>query len=85
IEEAGFIVWWDGLLEGGERFARITEEALERAKAVVVLWSAASTKSHWVHDEATVGRDRQRLVPISIDGSEPPLGFRQFQVIDASP
>lgn len=85
IEEAGFIVWWDGLLEGGERFARITEDALERAKAVVVLWSAASTKSHWVHDEATVGRDRQRLVPISIDGSEPPLGFRQFQVIDASP
>lgn len=85
IEQAGFIVWWDGLLEGGERFARITEDALERAKAVVVLWSAASTKSHWVHDEATVGRDRQRLVPISIDGSEPPLGFRQFQVIDASP
>ena len=85
LEDAGFNVWWDGLLEGGERFSRTTEEALLRAKAVVVLWSATSYQSHWVHDEATHGRDHNSLVPLSIDGSEPPLGFRQFQVIDASP
>jgi TolB-like protein/Tfp pilus assembly protein PilF len=85
LEDAGFNVWWDGLLEGGERFAHITEAALARARAVVVLWSATSYRSHWVHDEATVGRDRKCLVPLSIDGSEPPLGFRQFQVIDAAP
>jgi len=36
-------------------------------------------------DEASVGRDEQRLVPISIDGSEPPLGFRQFQVWTSPP
>jgi TolB-like protein/Tfp pilus assembly protein PilF len=85
LEDAGFDVWWDGLLEGGERFAHITEAALARAKAVVVLWSATSYQSHWVHDEATVGRDRNCLVPLSIDGAEPPLGFRQFQIIDAAP
>jgi TIR domain len=84
LEAAGFAVWWDGLLEGGERFSRTTEDALERAKAIVVLWSANSSNSHWVHDEATRGRDRKCLVPLSIDGSEPPLGFRQFQVIEAS-
>src|SRR5688572_13395709 len=84
LERAGYRVWWDGLLEGGERFSRTTEAALEGAKAVVVLWSKTSTGSHWVHDEATRGRDRRCLVPVSIDGSEPPLGFRQFQVIDAS-
>jgi hypothetical protein len=39
IEAAGFRVWWDGLLEGGERFSRTTEDALERARAIVVLWS----------------------------------------------
>ena len=82
LEAAGFSVWWDGLLEGGERFSNITEAALENAKAVVVLWSKTSIASHWVHDEATRGRDRNCLVPLSIDGSEPPLGFRQFQVID---
>jgi TolB-like protein/Flp pilus assembly protein TadD len=84
LAAAGFAVWWDGLLEGGERFSRTTEDALERAKAIVVLWSANSSNSHWVHDEATRGRDRKCLVPLSIDGSEPPLGFRQFQVIEAS-
>ena len=85
LEAAGFSVWWDGLLEGGERFSRSTEDALERAKAIVVLWSATSINSHWVHDEATRGRDRRCLVPLSIDGSEAPLGFRQFQIIDARP
>jgi TolB-like protein/tetratricopeptide (TPR) repeat protein len=84
IEEAGFAVWWDGLLEGGERFSQTTEDALDRAQAVVVLWSKNSVHSHWVHDEATRGRDRRILVPLSLDGSPPPLGFGQFQVIDVS-
>lgn len=82
IEQAGFSVWWDGLLEGGERFSRTTEDALDRARAVVVLWSKTSVQSHWVHDEATRGRDRRILVPLSLDRSPPPLGFGQFQVID---
>lgn len=84
LERAGFSVWWDGLLEGGERFANATETALERARAVVVLWSETSVNSHWVHDESTRGRDSGRLVPLSLDGSEPPLGFGQFQCIDIS-
>uniref|UniRef100_UPI0013DAD669 toll/interleukin-1 receptor domain-containing protein n=1 Tax=Sandarakinorhabdus rubra TaxID=2672568 RepID=UPI0013DAD669 len=79
---AGFDIWWDALLEGGENFLPTTEAALNGADVVVVLWSETSVASHWVRDEATTGRDRRRLVPISIDGSLPPLGFRQFQVID---
>ena len=75
LEAAGYSVWWDGLLEPGERFSRSTEDALARAKAVVVLWSKTSTASHWVHDEATQGRDRRCLVPISLDGSEAPKGL----------
>lgn len=84
LERAGYNVWWDGLLEVGERFSEITERALESAQAVIVLWSQTSVASHWVQDEAGRGRDRRRLIPISIDGSMPPLGFRQFQVIDVS-
>jgi TolB-like protein/Flp pilus assembly protein TadD len=84
LEQAGIKVWWDGLLEGGENFLPTTEAALESADAVVVLWSKVSVESHWVRDEATRGRDRNCLVPLSIDGSQPPLGFRQFQVIDFS-
>ena len=81
LEEAGFSVWWDGLIGGGEQFARSIEVPLERALAVVVAWSKNSLGSYWVHDEAARGRDRSRLVPLSLDGSEPPLGFRQFQTI----
>lgn len=84
IEQAGFSVWWDGLLKGGTRFSQTTEAALDRAKAVVVLWSKTSVNSHWVHDEATRGRERLVLVPLSLDGTPPPLGFGQFQAIDLS-
>ncbi|MEG2941198.1 MAG: TIR domain-containing protein [Thermomonas sp.] len=84
LEDAGYGVWWDGLLEGGERFSRTTEAALDGARAVVVLWSKTSASSHWVHDEATRGRETGRLVPLSLDGSLPPLGFGQFQSIDVS-
>jgi len=82
IEKAGYRVWWDGMLEGGTSFLETTEEALESAKAVVVLWSKNSVKSHWVRDEAMSGRTRERLLPISLDGTMPPLGFRQVQIID---
>ena len=82
LEQAGHSVWWDGLLEGGSRFHNATETALDHARAVVVLWSKTSVASHWVHDEATRGRDSGRLVPLSLDGTAPPLGFGQFQCID---
>jgi TolB-like protein/Flp pilus assembly protein TadD len=84
LEASGHAVWWDGLIEGGARFAETTEQALKDAPAVVVAWSATSIASHWVNDEATAARDRGVLVPVSIDGSVPPMGFRQFQVIDLS-
>ena len=82
LERAGIQVWWDGLLEGGDTFLPTTEAALESADAVVVLWSRTSVDSHWVRDEATRGRERGCLVPLSLDGSHAPLGFRQFQLIN---
>jgi TolB-like protein len=82
IKSAGYHVWWDGMLEGGTEFLDQTEAALESAKAVVVLWSRKAVGSHWVRDEATSGRERERLIPLTLDGTMPPLGFRQLQVID---
>ncbi|GLR47086.1 TIR domain-containing protein [Sphingomonas astaxanthinifaciens] len=84
LEEAGFKVWWDALIPGGHRFGSSISTALEGADAVVVLWSAEAGQSDWVKDEAGYGRDHHRLVPLSIDGTEPPLGFRQIQCIDIS-
>lgn len=84
LEQGGCRVWWDGLLDGGVAFATTTEDELESADAVVVLWSQASVTSHWVLDEATRGRERARLVPVSLDGAMAPLGFRQYQLLDLS-
>jgi hypothetical protein len=84
IENAGYRVWWDGLIDGGERYLNITAAALDSARAVVVLWSKTSVQSHWVQDEAGRGRDRNCMVPVTIDGTMPPLGFGQFQAIDLS-
>lgn len=81
LEAHGISVWWDGMLEVGQAFAHSTEAALETADAVVVLWTQTSIQSHWVRDEATRGRDRGCMVPVSLDGSQPPLGFRQIQYI----
>jgi TolB-like protein len=84
LDANGFDVWWDGRLEGGENYLQTTEAALETSDCVVVLWSATSVESHWVRDEAQRGRERGCLVPLSIDGTMAPLGFRQFQLLDIS-
>ncbi len=81
LEDAGLQVWWDTLIEGGAAFAKTIEAALAASDAVIVLWSRHSVASDWVLDEAARGRDLKKLVPLSIDGTEPPLGFRQYQSI----
>ena len=84
LEFCGLSVWWDGLISGGHEFSERIQKALAEADCVVVLWSKASSQSHWVRDEAGDARDRKRLVPVSLDGSNVPLGFRQVQCIDFS-
>jgi TIR domain len=84
LEAEGFSVWWDGLLEGGTAFARTTETALETADAVIVLWSARSVQSHWVRDEATRGRERGCMVPVSIDGTFAPLSLLSLAITPSS-
>ncbi len=84
LEKAGHSVWWDLHVRSGAQFTKVIEEALKAADAVVVLWSRRSVDSAWVRDEAAAGRDSGRLIPVSLDKTEPPLGFRQFQTIDLS-
>lgn len=80
----GHVVWWDRHLEGGEQFADEIETELEAADIVLVAWSKQSIKSRWVRDEAAFGGDSGRLVPVSLDGALPPIGFRQFHSLDLS-
>jgi hypothetical protein len=84
LERSGHSVWWDRQIKGGAQYSTEIEVALDAAEKVVVLWSAKAVQSAWVRDEAAAGRDTGRLVPVHLDGTAPPLGFRQFQSIDLS-
>ena len=84
LEQEGHRVWWDRHIAGGQEFSDSIEQALDSAEVVVVCWTARSVRSAWVRDEAGAGRDSGRLVPVSLDGCLPPLGFRQYHTIDLS-
>jgi tetratricopeptide (TPR) repeat protein len=75
-------IWWDRDLHGGASFGPEIEEQLRDCDVVIVLWSPASIQSPWVRDEAAIGRDARKLVPLTLGGAEPPIGFRQFHTID---
>ena len=62
LEQCGYQVWWDQLIEGGSRFASSIDEALEKADAIVVLWSRHSVQSDWVRTEAGVAATRMPAI-----------------------
>jgi hypothetical protein len=83
IEAAGYDVWVDNEdIRDGEAFDTQIEEAIASSRLVVVLWSAASVKSRWVRAEAAYALERNKLVPVLLDGVEPPLQFMHIQAID---
>jgi formylglycine-generating enzyme required for sulfatase activity len=82
LKAENFDVWWDTTIVPGERFAEAIRRALDEAPCVVVAWSRKSVESHWVQDEACFARDRGIIVPVSIDGVEAPMGFRQLQTLN---
>ncbi len=84
LESRGFDVFWDTEIQPGHRWDETLQEKLEFAKCVLVAWSESSVTSHWVKDEASYGRDHNILLPITLDGTPPPLGFRQIQTVDLS-
>ncbi|HKJ15947.1 MAG TPA: TIR domain-containing protein [Xanthomonadales bacterium] len=84
LQKEGLEVWWDRQILGGDDFSANIERELESAGAAVVAWSEAGSQSHWVKDEAAYAARGDKLVAISLDGTAPPMGFRQFHAIDFS-
>jgi len=74
-------VWWDRHddgLQAGDAYWRKIAEALERAQAVIVLWSDNSIVSDWVYSEACRGKGSRKIVALSIAGrlnGPPPMPF----------
>jgi len=79
LEAMGLDVFWDTEIPPGQTWADYIEGKLSACKVVIVLWSAHSTKSQWVREEARMGRDKSKLIPVMIDGSPAPFGFGEVQ------
>jgi adenylate cyclase len=82
FEREGLNVWWDVTLRSGEAYDEVTENALNEAKAVVVLWSPRSVVSRWVRSEATQADRNKRLVPVMIEPCRRPIMFELTQTAD---
>jgi Tol biopolymer transport system component len=84
FERAGLSVWWDQSLNPGEAFDQVTEQALEQARAVIVLWSKNSVSSRWVRAEATQANADGRLVPVMVEACKRPIMFELTHTADLS-
>ncbi|OYU13905.1 MAG: CadC-family transcriptional regulator [Alphaproteobacteria bacterium PA4] len=82
LQAAGHRVWFDDALPAHRPFADVIEERLRAARVVVVIWSAAAAKSHWVRAEADVALKAGTLVQLSVDGTIPPMPFNQVHCVD---
>jgi hypothetical protein len=82
LQRLGVDVWWDHDLLGGDDFRSRIAEILTRAPVAVVIWSRRSVQSQWVVGEASVAREKKILIPLNIDGCEPPVDFRPLHTVD---
>ncbi|MEL7728081.1 toll/interleukin-1 receptor domain-containing protein [Citromicrobium bathyomarinum] len=82
LVQSNYTVWWDQNLKRGSRFREVIEAELDQARAVIVLWSLSSTHSRWVLDEADHAADDNKLLPVRLDSSQPPMGFRQLHTTE---
>ena len=83
-EQRGWSIWWDENIGTGSRFTNEIKKMLAQSRCVLVAWSKNSVESDWVRSEADQGRKRGILVPISLDGTLPPMPFDQTETTDFS-
>ena len=85
LEDTGLSVWWDHELVSGQRFQETIIAELNRASAVVVVWSPTSVKSAWVYSEARRAIDQGKLVQVrtrDLDAEDLPAPFDAFHCSD---
>lgn len=75
----GWSVWWDRNIRPGSSWDESIERQLAAASCVVVLWTAAALRSHWVKSEALDALERGVLVPALLDDIDIPVVFRRTQ------
>ena len=78
----GYEVFWDAKIPTGMTFDTYIYQELQGSKAVIVLWSKESIHSDYVKEEAEYAKKNSVLVPLNIDGTDPPFGFARIHCTD---
>ena len=81
FESNGLSVWWDREIIPGSTFENVIDDAILKARLVVVVWTEISVKSEWVQAEASDGLERDILIPIMLDEVRVPVAFRRKQSV----
>jgi hypothetical protein len=79
ISGLGYVVWWDEELPVHLSYGDVITDKIGEARAMLVVWSAASAVSEWVRAEADLARNQKKLIQTAIDDCTPPLPFNQIQ------
>jgi adenylate cyclase len=82
LEAKGWSVWWDPEISPGKEFDDEIDEALQAAKAVLVVWTPTSVVSRWVRGEARDAAERGVLVPVRFDQARLPIDVRAIHTTD---
>lgn len=82
LEAQSWSVWWDPEIVPGQEFDDLIAEEIDRAKAVIVVWTPASVASRWVRGEAREAADRGILVPVRFDQARLPIDARAVHTTD---
>jgi len=80
LASCGWSVFWDAHIKAAADWREVLQSELDRAGAVVTLWSEGSIASDWVKEEAE--RGRSRLVSVRLDEVDLPLGFSRQQAVN---
>jgi TIR domain len=86
LRREGYSVWWAKDLPATGSFRSEIDRRLDRAKAVIVVWSKRATRSDWVCAEAEHARQQHKLInthtaEIKAPASALPKPFGQTQSV----
>lgn len=77
LAREGLEAWWDHQIPPGRTWDEVIGERVSRAAVMIVIWSKHSVDSNFVKEEAQLGYEARKLVPVRVDDVEPPMGFRR--------
>ena len=83
LTRRGFRPWYDVNLLPGQYFGKVIDAAIDRAKAVVTIWSPPALASTWVPAESARALEQHKLICIRTEDVDPrklPTPFHQMHM-----